>query len=233
MRIIAVIPCLNEAKHIAGVVSEAKKHVDIVLVSDGGSTDSTPRIASGVGAAVLLPGAAFITGYGAVIQRGIKYAKDKMGADIIVLLDGDGQHDPADIPSLLAPVLCGRADVAMGCRIIGDGMPRYRRFGNRVLSAICNVGAHFKPPDAVTGYWAVATKAMPALTEKKWGMAIELLVKTRGAGWSMAGVPVRAVYHENYTDNSSVSPLRLGLSLLWSICKWRSRVEVFKEGKEQ
>lgn len=231
MKVVAVIPCFNEARHIVDVVAEARKHVDMVLVSDGRSTDGTRGRARSAGAKVLSAGPGFVTGYGACIQQGITYVLNNIEADIIVLLDGDGQHDPAEIPTLLAPVLSGHADVVMGCRTVGNGMPGYRRFGNRLLSAICNIGAHFQPADAVTGYWVIATKAMPNLTEQKWGMAVELLIKVRSDGWRMTSVPVRAIYHENYTDNSTVSPLRLGITLLWFICKWRIRAEVPMRGR--
>lgn len=228
MKKIAVIPCLNEEKNIARVVTVAKRYVDMVLVSDGNSTDNTREIARQAGAAVLVANNTFVPGYGACIRRGVDWAKGYCKDVVIVLLDGDGQHDPSDIPSLLAPVLANEADVVMGCRTLGNGMPAYRCFGNRVLSIICNFGSDFKPPDAVTGYWVIRSWAMPDLTERKWGMAIELLIKTRRR-WRMKVVPVRAIYHDNYADNSTVSPLRLGAALLWYILKWRTKVEIIGE----
>jgi len=224
---IAVIPALNEAKAIKEVILHARKYVDYVLVSDGNSIDDTAEIARLAGAKVIVAGPNFITGYGACIRQGVEWVLEHENADIIVLLDADGQHDPEDIPSLLAPVLADEADVVLGCRVTGN-MPGYRRFGNKVLTSVCNIGHRFKPPDAVTGYWVIATKAMPKLTERQWGMAVELLIKTRNK-WRMKVVPVKAIYHENYADNSTVSPIRLGFSLLWYIIKWRIKIEMVGE----
>ncbi len=224
-----VIPCYNEAKHIAAVVSGAKQYADIVLVSDGLSTDNTRGIAINAGARVILPGVRFTSGRtGSNIQRGIKAAKS-YDDSIIVLLDGDGQHDPEDIPGMLVPLLAHEAEIVIGCRTAGDGMPRYRRFGNKLLTAICNAGAKFQPLDALTGYWAIRASALPEITEQGWGWAIELLVKARGSSQRIIGVPVKAIYHKNYADNSAASPMRLGLALLWYIFKWRFKVEVLHE----
>ena len=226
MKTIAVIPCRNEAKHIAEVVSEAAKYVDKVIVSDGRSTNGTRSLAREAGAKIRASHAKEIIGYGACVKRGFAAALVNE-ADIIVLLDGDGQHNPAEIPKLLEPIKQGKADIVMGQRLDGN-MPRYRRFGNKMLTAICNTGARFRPPDALCGYWAVSVKALPKLTENKWGVAVELLIKSRANGCRMMGVPIEAIYHDNYEDNSSVPPLKLGLSLLWLIIKWRLKVEVLK-----
>jgi glycosyltransferase involved in cell wall biosynthesis len=230
MKTVAVIPCYNEAMHLGKVVTEARKYVDLVLVSNGRSTDNSLAVAVDAGAKVILPGADFNHGYGANVKRGLQNAIQAHQADVAVILDADGQHDPASIPGLLAPILSGQADVVMGCRVAGN-MPAYRRFGNRVLTAICNAGTNFSPPDAVTGYWAVAVKSLPSLTEQTWGLAVELLIKARANGCRMAAVPVMAIYHKDYNDNSATSPIELGLTLLWYITKWRVKVEVLKEGQ--
>ena len=107
-------------------------------------------------------------------------------------------------------------------------MPSYRRFGNRILTAVCNIGSGFRPPDAVTGYWAIRVNKLPKLTEPKWGVAVELLIKGRSNGCRMAVVEVASIYHGNYKDNSSTSPVKLGLQLLWAIIKWRFKCEVLR-----
>lgn len=226
MKTIAVIPCKNEAKHIASVVSEVLKHVDGVVVSNGRSTDCTISLAKEAGAKVRISYPTEVIGYGACIQRGILHAM-KVEPRIIVLLDGDGQHNPEEIPKLIEPIKQRKADIVMGQRLIGN-MPRYRRFGNKVLSAVCNIGARFRPADACSGYWAMSVGKIPNLTENQWGLAVELLIKSRANGCIVKGVTVEAIYHDNYADNSSATPFKLGLSLLWLIIKWRLKVEVFK-----
>lgn len=226
MKTIAVIPCRNEAKHITGVIKGTSPHVDMVIVSDGRSKDGSQKLAREAGAKVRISHSKEIIGYGACIKRGIEMAMANE-ADIIVLLDSDGQHNPSDIPKLIAPIKHGKADIVMGQRIEGN-MPRYRRFGNKMLSLVCNIGADFKPSDALCGYWAFLVDLMPELTENKWGLAVELLIKSRTNGSRMMGVPIEAIYHEDYAENSANSSIKLGLSLLWLIIKWRLKCEVFK-----
>jgi glycosyltransferase involved in cell wall biosynthesis len=224
--IVAVIPTLNEAKHIEAVVQGTLPHVDRLLVTDDHSSDGTYLLALDAGAHVATNEGR--RGYGSNILHGIGHARQDFKADVIVILDGDGQHDPGEIPLLLAPLKADQADVVMGCRVNGHGMPGYRRLGNRILSFTCNAGAKQVLPDALSGFWAIRTCALPELTERRWGLAIELLIKTRASGWRLGGVPVRPIYHGNYADNSTTTPLYLAWALLRTIVKWRVRVEVLK-----
>ncbi len=116
----------------------------------------------------------------------------------------------------------------MGIRVKGN-MPKYRRFGSKLLSFVCNIGSSFKPADSLTGFWAIKVNAIPNLTEEKWGWAIELLIKLRNKNRIIMRVPVKAIYHDRYSDNSAVSPIWLGLVLLWMIIKWRWKVEILKQ----
>lgn len=225
MKTIAIIPCYNEARHIADVVMKARQYVDAVWVVDDHSTDGSALRAMAADAMVIPNKAS--PGKGAAVKWGIKVAMKYEQPDIIVMLDGDGQHNPAEIPKLVAPIRQGKVDIVMGQRLDGN-MPSYRCFGNKILAIVCNLGASFKPPDAMSGYWAISAKAMPELTEEKWGQAVELLIKSRNNGCRIMGVSIEAIYHDNYADNSTVSPLKLGLSLLWMIIKWRVKVEVLK-----
>jgi len=224
MKVVAVIPCYNEGRHIGDVIDVAKKHVYQVGVSDDGSTDDTALVALEHGAFIVCNHSGQ-RGTGAAVSRGIAYARRNSWPDVIVLMDGDGQHDPEDIPRLLAPIQDGRADAVAGVRLDGN-MPRYRRFGNRILSWLANIGFRQALPDAMTGYWAVRCSHLPTLEERGWGFAIELLMSLRASGARLEAVPVRAVYHARYGDNSSVAAWRLGIILLWKIVKWRWRLGV-------
>ncbi len=225
MKTVAVIPCHNEAGHIGAVVTKAKKHVDYVLVVNDASTDNTCEAASGAGAYVRTIETKH--GAGFAIATGIKLAADALKPDIIVILDGDGQHDPEEIPKLLKAKERYQVDVMMGIRTLGK-MPAYRRFGNNILSFICNIGSDIKPADSLTGFWAMSVVNIPELTEKKWGWAIELFIKVRKKS-IMATIPVKAIYHARYSDNSATSPVWLALVLLWMIIKWRFKVEVLRQ----
>lgn len=221
MKTAALIPTLNEVNHIKAVVTGAKRYVDEVVVSDGMSDDDTLDVAYRAGASIIWGP----RGYGLQVRRGLRYLQDT-GFDAVVLLDGDGQHDPNDIPRLVRPIKRSSADIVMGCR--GDGMPAYRRFGNKVLTALCNLGSGFKPHDALTGYWAMRLSKLPDLKENGWGMALELLIKSRANGSRMAVKAVKSIYHDRYRDNSAIGPVALGLVLLRAIIVLRIKYEVFK-----
>ena len=222
MKVVAVIPCYNEAEHIGDVVTRSLKYCDEVVVSDGNSTDETMQVAAAAGATIL-PAMYPEMGYGLGIRCGINHVLAYKNADIVVMLDGDGQHDPDDIPAMIAPIIEDKADIVMGSRLAKSNMPSYRRFGNKVLTTICNYGAEFQPEDSLTGFWALRESSIPILTERTWGMAVELLIKSRAAGKRIVEVPINCIYHDKYSDNSTVQPVNLGLNLIWYILKWRIR----------
>src|SRR3989338_3448788 len=114
MKVIAVIPAYNEETRIVQVISAAKQYVFAVLVVDDGSDDNTPERARSAGAKVIRH--LENCGTGAATMTGIEAAR-AMGADIIVTLDADEQHNPSDIPALLDPIKNGRADIAFANRL--------------------------------------------------------------------------------------------------------------------
>lgn len=109
MAVSVIIPAFNEAARIGPVVRAALQHADEVLVVDDGSEDSTGEVAAETGARVLRQSNA---GYIAAIKRGFREAQ----GDVVVTMDADGEHHPEDIPRLVAPILMGEADLALGAR---------------------------------------------------------------------------------------------------------------------
>ncbi len=131
MKIVAVIPCLNEEHFISDVVFKTIKHVDKVIVIDDGSKDSTALLARDAGAKVISH--TFNQGAGAATRTGFE-AAIKYGADIVVTLDGDGQHNPDEIPLIVKPLLDGKADLVIGSRFLAEAkVSLYRKFG-----IVCN-----------------------------------------------------------------------------------------------
>lgn len=223
MRTVAVIPTLNEEGHIGAVVEGALKHVDAVVVSDGRSADKTRDVARKGGALVMNS----YSGFGRQLRRGFRYA-GLMGADVVVFLDGDGQHNTADIPKLLEPIVQGRSDMVIACRN-KCGVPAYRRFGLMLLRLVCQTGSKFKVGDAMSGFWAVRCDKLPELAVDGWGMTLELLIRARRNGGRIATVGVDFIYHDKYSDNSSVNFIWLWLIHLWMIIKLRFKYEVLYE----
>ena len=138
MGFLVIIPAYNEESNLGGVITRVKESVplaDIVVINDG-STDLTSQIAKRMGVFVInLP---YNLGIGGAMQTGYIFA-DEMGYDVAIQVDADGQHDPAEIPALIAPVLKGEADVVIGSRYIEDRgyiTPFLRRVGIFILAHI-------------------------------------------------------------------------------------------------
>ena len=113
MKTIAAIPCYNERIPIGYVVLIARKHVDEVLVVDDGSTDDTVEIATEAGAAVVSH--VVNKGYGAAIQSCFNYAREN-NFDVMIILDGDGQHNPSYIPDFITAMKTSEANVVSNFR---------------------------------------------------------------------------------------------------------------------
>ena len=161
-RRIAVVPAYNEEQNIARVVAELKEHdpgLDVVVVSDG-SVDGTAAAARAAGARVLqLP---FNLGIGGAVQTGFRYAWEN-GYELAVRCDGDGQHIPAELTKVIAPVLAGEADIAVGSRFAGGEGYRSsasRRIGIRLLALIVSGIAHQRVTDTTSGFQALNRRAL-------------------------------------------------------------------------
>lgn len=162
-RVIAVVPAYNEERAIGAVVDEIRASAasfDVVVIDDG-STDATSRVAGEHGAAVVtLP---FNLGIGGAVQTGFKYALER-GYELAVRLDGDGQHDPAELPKLLAPVQRGEADIVTGSRF-ADGAAAYRppfarRIGITWFAKLVSLLTRQRVTDTTSGFQALNLKGI-------------------------------------------------------------------------
>lgn len=229
MRTVAIIPCYNEAKFIRDVVTRTRQYVDDVIVADDNSIDKTVEVAKEAGATVVQSSSR--KGFSRNIISGITSAFRIYNPDIVVLLDGDGQHDPSDIPNLVKPIKDGLADIVIGNRVMNGRMPMYRHFGNSVLNLVCNIGASQQFNDSTCGFRAFNKKALESIkcTENCYGFAVEILIKARAKGFRIMGMPITCIYHTKFEDNSSMFPLTMGLSLVWVVLKLRIRLELLRE----
>lgn len=217
----ACIPAFNEEKTIAKVVLLARKYVDKVVVCDDGSKDLTAEIAERLGAEVIRHERNL--GYGASIQSLFRRARE-LNADVMVTLDGDGQHDPGEIPVLLKPVLKDDVDVAVGSRFLDkkrrtEDMPLYRRLGVKVITMLTGVAVNSELSDAQHGFRAYGRKALEGLRlfEDGMGVSVEILLKAKEQGLRVAEVPVGCNYRG--LETSTRGPLRHGAGVVMSIVR--------------
>jgi glycosyltransferase involved in cell wall biosynthesis len=157
-RIVAIVPAWNEAGAIGGVVDEilAFDSTIHVVVIDDASADETVAIAERHGATVLP--LLFNVGIGGAVQTGFRYARDE-GYEIAVRLDGDGQHDAAELEKLITPIRGGEADLVIGSRFVDpDGSyrpPFARRMGIRVFAGLVSLLGGQKVTDTTSGFSAM------------------------------------------------------------------------------
>jgi len=196
MKALVVIPAFNEAARLAGVLDgvRAADPTLPVLVVDDGSTDGTAAVARRGGARVArLP---INLGAGVAAQTGYKYAV-REGFDCVVQLDGDGQHEPRDIPALLAVVMRGEADVAIGSRFIGRAAYRpglLRRAGMGVFGLLAYGLSGVRFSDVTSGFRALNGDVVRFFTTEWYPTDYadaDVLVTLRRAGFTIREVPVR------------------------------------------
>jgi glycosyltransferase involved in cell wall biosynthesis len=211
--ITVAIPCYNEEVALGSVVLRSLKHADEVLVIDDGSQDKTEEIAKMAGASVITHKQNM--GKGAAVKDAFEYAKNNR-ADILVVIDGDGQHNPDEIPILIEPILKGEADIVNGSRFLntnGNKVPGYRRIGQEVLTAATNAGTKLNITDSQNGFRAFSRRTFNSFSFNQQGMAIEseMLIDAAHAGLRIKEVPINVKYD---VEGSTLNPVSHGLGVL-------------------
>jgi hypothetical protein len=222
--VVAGIPAYNEEKTIARVVLGAQKHAHIVVVCDDGSSDLTGEIAARLGAVVVRHERN--SGYGAALQSLFKRARE-LNADVLVTLDADGQHDPAQIPLLVKPIEEGVAGVVLGSRLKDKNgtidMPKYRQFGVKVITKLTNGNGKHGVSDAQSGFRAYSKRAMEhlgSMSENGMSASVELLRAINKSGLKVCEVPISCKYAGSTGEKtSSKNPLSHGVGLIMSLIK--------------
>jgi glycosyltransferase involved in cell wall biosynthesis len=213
-RTLAVIPCCNEEATIGSVIHKTKRFVNTVLVIDDGSSDDTKEIAKEAGAIVISHKRN--RGKGAAIRTGFQYALEN-NFDYVVTIDGDGQHNPLEIPALLDNVIKNGHDISIGYRVGSDTeMPMWRRVGKRVLDYTTSMGTGGFVTDSQCGFRAFNKKAVEMITPKLRGDAFsvesEQLIKAYESGLKVVNTSVTCKYGDLKT--STKNPASHGLSVL-------------------
>lgn len=211
MRVSVIIPALNEAEPLPGVLAgmpQAEAVTLDVIVVDNGSTDDTARVARECGARLASEPR---RGYGFACAAGLRAARESM-PEAIVFMDADGSFDPAEMPGLLQPLTAGDADLVLGTRVLRDrrmAMPTHQRFGNWLAASLIRRLYGLQVSD-LGPYRAVCSDLAWSLDmrEMTLGWPTELIVKSARRGARIVEVPVR--YYPRGGGRSKVSGTLLG-----------------------
>ena len=213
------IPAYNEEQFIQDVIKKSIPYVDKVVVCDDGSTDNTAKLAKDAGAIVI---SQKNQGYGAAIATLFDYAR-KENAQKMITLDGDGQHNPEQIPLLINAIITHSVDVAIGSRFLDDTTKAsgYRKTGIKIITSASNYGTNFKVTDSQSGFRAYSRVAIDAIHPTEQGMAVstEILLKISNKGLSIAEVPITISYNGDTSEQHSVPH---GASVLRNTIKYVS-----------
>ena len=216
-RTAVVIPAFNEGVQIARVIREVKSFVPVVVVVDDCSPDNTSEEASSAGAVVVRHDVN--KGKGAALKTAFKKLAE-MGYDYGITMDGDGQHDPQQLPLFIEEINNSRATMVIGNRFSNaHGMPKVRWLVNRSMSWLISRICGCSIPDTQCGYRAIAV-ANPCILAAKsdhFDYESEVLILTARAKGIIRSVPVKTIYQG---EVSKIRPLRDTIrffKLLWRI----------------
>ena len=221
MKITVGIPAYNEEKNIASIIVKLKKIVDVVIVCNDGSTDSTSEIAQNLGAVVI--NHTKNLGYGAGINSIFNKAKE-IGSEILITFDADGQHRIEDIDRVIKPISDGQSDIVIGSRFLDDSekeIPNYRKVGIKVITKITNSSIKKQLTDSQSGFRAYSKKVLGQLSPSESGMGVstEILIKASSKNFRISEVPIKILYEGK---TSTHNPITHGSSVIISTIKYTS-----------
>jgi glycosyltransferase involved in cell wall biosynthesis len=209
-----VIPARNEAPRLPAVLETLPRSlpgiggINVVVVDDGSSDGTGARAREG-GARVARH--VVNMGKGAALRTGCEAAV-RLGADLIVAMDADGQHQPSDIPRLLGPLMRHEADVVLAYREApGGAMPVILKFGNRALSSMLRLLFGVAIRDTQCGLRAFSAAAYPGLRweASDYSVESEMLVRMARSHLRFAEVPIATVYADRYKGTQPIDGVRI------------------------
>ncbi|MFA6160272.1 MAG: glycosyltransferase family 2 protein [Parcubacteria group bacterium] len=219
MKIYIVIPAFNESSIIQDVIREIQKagYEKIVVVDDGSADDTFSK------AQELLPNTVFRhrlnRGKGAATKTGIEAAK-VLGADIIVTLDGDGQHDPSDIVKLTAPIEFDNFDVVLGTRLLNPkGMPAHKILANKIGNFFTWYLYGLWVTDSQSGFRAYSRHAAEVINTKsdRYEYDSEVIREIRKYKLKYKEVPITVRYTEYSMGKIQKQDFLTGLKTLYKM----------------
>ncbi len=210
-----VIAAYNEEAHIKSVVSEVQEFCKNIIVVDDGSKDKTYELAKSAGALVLKH--IINMGKGAAVKTGCDFALKK-GAEILVLVDGDGQHEPKEIPNFLK-ALEGK-DIVFGFRGFNRHMPFVRKIGNITISKATRLLYGINILDTQCGYRAFTSKAYKKVRwdSNDYAMESEMIANAGKHKLKYSEIKIRTIYNDKFKGVTVIDGIKIMLNMiLWRL----------------
>ena len=220
-----VIPCYNEETQIGKVIETMPSFIDYIVIADDVSTDKTVEVIETYkkdNDKIILIVHEKNQGVGGAISSGYVWARDN-DIDITVVMAGDGQMDPKELPDLLDPVIEDRCDYSKANRLISgrayEMIPKVRYYGNAALSMLTKIASgYWHISDSQTGYTAITLKALKTIDVediyKRYGMPNDMLVKLNIYNFRVIDVPQEPVYHVGEQSKMNVPKVTFSIGKL-------------------
>lgn len=215
MRVFVVISAYNEEKHIASVVSEVRKYIPDVIVVDDCSRDATSELARQSGAIVVRH--RINLGKAGSMKTGCEAAV-YLGAQAIVLMDGDGQHNPNHLPAFLDALAVPATEFVFGSRMDSAAMPFVRRLGTKLLEHGMRTLFGVNIYDMQCGYRAFKTSVYPRLRwqSKRYHADAEITARVGKYHLVYTEIPIETIYHDEFKGMTVFDGIAiLGKLILW------------------
>lgn len=213
MKPFVIIPAHNEEKNISKVIVDAKKQSSNIIVVDDGSTDKTYDIA--LKSSVIVLRHVLNLGKGAALRTGTEYAL-REGADIVVYIDSDGQHNPSDMPRLLKALK--NHDIVFTYRDLGSvQMPATKKLGNWVLNTLSKKLFNIRIKDTQCGYKIIKTSAYKKmdLISNDYLIESEIVAKVGMHNLEFTQEPIATIYADKYRGTNVFHGMSIAMRMLW------------------
>tara|TARA_Y100000310_G_C20611026_1_gene777998 strand:- start:509 stop:1177 length:669 start_codon:yes stop_codon:yes gene_type:complete len=211
-KIWCIIPAHNESINIGDTIKKSKKYVNNVVVVDDGSRDDTYKIAKSNNVMVLKH--VINLGKGAALKTGCDYAV-KEGAENIVVLDADAQHDPNEIPHFLEKL--EDYDIVFGYRKGNKKMPAIMRFGNWFISKVIGFLYSIDLKDTQSGFRAFTSETYKKIrwNATDYSMESEMIVNAGRHELNYTEVPIRTIYSDKYKGTTIIDGVKIVINMFW------------------
>lgn len=216
MKIFVIIPGYNEEQYLDDVLRQVLAITPNVIYVDDGSKDQSPQIAKRHAVHILRHETNL--GKGAALRTGCDYAFHMLGADAVVFLDADGQHNPRELRKFFSELQAG-AELVFGVRKFSSTMPLMRLIGNRFASIALNILFGYYIPDIPSGYKAITSKRYELLHWLSNGYEVEAEIATKAAKHKLPFriIEIDTIYHDTDKGMTALDGLHISQCML----KWR------------